>query len=75
MSGIVDQDIEATMRRLHACEQSGDGFVVGVIQGDGDPLAPSPSDEVGGLAYRAAIRRVAVRDAAARDIYGRSRVT
>ena len=63
------------MRRLHACEQSGDGFVVGVIQGDGNPLAPSPSNEVGSLAYRAAISRVAIRNTTARDIYGRSRLT
>jgi hypothetical protein len=32
------------MLRLHACEQSGDGFVVGMIQGDGDRLAPCPND-------------------------------
>jgi hypothetical protein len=32
------------MFRLHACELGGDGFVVGMIQGDGDRLAPCPND-------------------------------
>jgi hypothetical protein len=75
LSGIVDQDIEVTMLRLHASEQSGDGFVVGMIQGDRNAFAPGPSDEAGGLAYRAAMRRIAARDTTARDIYGRSRTT